>query len=55
MKRIPHKRRLRKSVREFLTVVLVGTIGAVLLVGMWIGSVVQTSERLSEAVMEVAE
>ena len=53
MKRVTQKRRLKKSIREVLQVILVGTIGAALLVGLWIGSVIQTSERLSEALVEV--
>lgn len=48
-------RKLRKKVRETITIALIGTIGAVLLVSMWIGSVIQTSERLSEMSMEVME
>ena len=53
MKRVTQKRRLKKSIREVLQVILVGTIGAALLVGLWIGSVIQTSERISEALAEV--
>lgn len=53
MKRVTQKRRLKKSIREVLQVILVGTIGAALMVGLWIGSVIQTSERISEALVEV--
>lgn len=53
MKRIPHKRRLKKSIRDAVTIALIGVVGAVLLVSMWIGSVIQTSERLAEMTMEV--
>ncbi len=48
------RRRLKKSIREKIMIVVVGTIGALILTGMWIGSVIQTSERLSEMTMEVA-
>jgi hypothetical protein len=30
-------------------------VGAVLMVSMWIGSVIQTSERLSNEIVEVVE
>ena len=50
-----HRRRLRKPIREAITIVLIGTIGAALMVGLWIGSVIQTSERLSEVPVEVQE
>ena len=53
MKRVTQKRRLKKSVREALQVIVIGTIGAALLVGLWIGSVIQTSERLSTMTVEV--
>lgn len=53
MKRVTQKRRLKKSVREALQVIVIGTIGAALLVGIWIGSVIQTSERLSTMAVEV--
>ena len=48
-------RKLRKQVRETITIALLGMVGAVLMVSMWIGSVIQTSERLSEMSMEVME
>ena len=48
-----HRRRLRKPIREAITIVLIGTIGAALMVGLWIGSVIQTSERLSLMAAEV--
>lgn len=55
MKRITRKkhRRLKKNIRESLQIVIVGTIAAALLVGLWIGSVIQTSERLSEVAVEI--
>lgn len=55
MKRITRKkhRRLKKSIRESLQIVVIGTIAAALLVGLWIGSVIQTSERLSEVATEI--
>lgn len=53
MKNITKKRRLKKNIREALQVIVIGTIGAALLVGIWIGSVIQTSERLSEMAVEV--
>lgn len=46
MKRITQKRRLKKSIREVLQVILVGTIGAIALVGLFIGAVIQESEKL---------
>ena len=48
-------RKLRKEVRETITIALLGMVGAVLMVSMWIGSVIQTSERLSEMSVEVVE
>lgn len=54
MKRITH-RRLKKKIRDAIKFTLIGVVGAVLLVSMWIGSVIQTSERLSEMSMEVVE
>ena len=47
------RRKLRKEIRETITIALIGVVGAVLMVSMWIGSVIQTSERLSEMSMEV--
>ena len=55
MTRITHKRRLKKSIREALMIALIGTIMTVFVVSIWIGSVIQTSERLSEMSMEVME
>lgn len=46
MKRVTQKRRLKKSIREVLQVILVGTIGAVMLIAMFIGAVIQESEKL---------
>lgn len=40
------KRRLRKSVRETLTALLIGATGALLFVSVWIGSVLQTMEAI---------
>lgn len=54
MKTITKKRkRIKKSIRNAVKIITIGTIGAVLLVGMWIGSVIQTSERLNEMSAEV--
>lgn len=55
MNRLTQKKRLKKSVREAIQVILIGTIGAALLVSLWIGSVIQTSERISELAAEVQE
>ena len=54
MKRITH-RRLKKKIRDAIKITLIGAVGAVLMVRMWIGSVIQTSERLSEMSVEVVE
>ena len=54
MKRITH-RRLKKKIRDAIKITLIGAVGAVLIVSMWIGSVIQTSERLSEMSVEVVE
>ena len=54
MKRITH-RRLKKKIRDAIKITLIGAVGAVLIVSMWIGSVIQTSERLSEMSTEVVE
>ena len=54
MKRITH-RRLKKKIRDAIKITLIGMVGAVLMVSMWIGSVIQTSERLSEMSVEVME
>lgn len=54
MKRITH-RRLKKKIRDAIKITLIGAVGAVLMVSMWIGSVIQTSERLSEMSVEVVE
>lgn len=53
MKRVTQKRRLKKSVREALQVIIVGTIGVIFMTSLWIGSVIQTSERLSTMAAEV--
>lgn len=54
-----HRRRLRKPIREAITIVLIGTIGAALMVGLWIGSVIQESKKLcpvtAEEISEVAD
>ena len=54
MKRITH-RRLKKKIRDAIKFTLIGVAGAILMVSMWIGSVIQTSERLSEMSVEVVE
>lgn len=36
-------------------IALIGTIMTIFVVSIWIGSVIQTSERLSEMSMEVTE
>lgn len=41
-----HRRRLKKPIREALTIMLVATIGAIALVGLFIGAVIQESEKL---------
>ena len=41
-----HRRRLKKPIREALTIMLIATIGAIALVGMFIGAVIQESEKL---------
>ena len=53
MTRITHKRRLKKSIREALMIALIGTVMTIFVVSIWIGSVIQTSERLSDMVTEV--
>ena len=47
------RRKLRKEIREIIICFTIATIGAALMVGLWIGSVIQTSERLSTMAMEV--
>lgn len=47
------RRKLRKEIRETIICFTVAMIGAVFVVGLWIGSVIQTSERISEALVEV--
>ena len=53
------RRRLKKPIREALTIMLIGTIGAIALVGLFIGAVIQESEKLcpvtAEEISEVAE
>ena len=41
-----HRRRLKKPIRGALTIMLIATIGAIALVGMFIGAVIQESEKL---------
>lgn len=53
MKSITQKRRLKKSIRETLIVIVAGTIGAVCLLAMLIGAAIQTNERLEVMAMEV--
>lgn len=40
------RRRLRKEIRETIICFTIATIGAVALVGMFIGAVIQESEKL---------
>jgi hypothetical protein len=44
MKNNRKKRRIKKSIREALQVITIGTIGALVMVSVWIGSVIQTME-----------
>lgn len=44
MKNNRKKRRIKKSIREALQVFAIGTIGALVMVSVWIGSVIQTME-----------
>jgi len=46
MKNNRKKRRIKKSIREALQVFVIGTIGALVMVSVWIGSVIQTMEAL---------
>ena len=54
-----HRRRLRKPIREAIMITLIATIGTVALVGMFVGAVIQESEKLcpvtEEEISEVAE
>ena len=47
------RRKLRKEIREIIICFTIAMIGAALMVGLWIGSVIQTSERLSAMAVEV--
>lgn len=51
MERITRKkhRRLKKSIREAIQIALIGLVGGAILVSVWIGGVIQTSERLEQA------
>lgn len=40
------RRKLRKEIRKVIISILIGTIGAIALVGMFIGAVIQESEKL---------
>lgn len=40
------RRKLRKEIRETIICFTIATIGAALMVGLWIGSVIQESEKL---------
>ena len=40
------RRTLRKEIKESLMIAFFGSIGAILAVALWIGSVIQTMERL---------
>ena len=55
MERITQKkhRRLKKSIREAIQIALIGLVGGAILIGLWIGSVIQTSERISTMAVEV--
>jgi hypothetical protein len=44
MKNNKKQRKLKKSIREALQVITIGTIGALVMVSVWIGSVIQTME-----------
>ena len=46
MKNNKKHRRIKKSIREALQVITIGTIGALVMVSVWIGSVVQTMGRI---------
>lgn len=46
MKNNRKKRRIKKSIREALQVLAIGTIGALVMVSVWIGSVIQTMGRI---------
>ena len=41
-----HRRRLKKPIREALTIIFFGSIGALAMVALWIGSVIQTMGRI---------
>ena len=47
------RKKIRKEIRETIICFAVAMIGAALMVGLWIGSVIQTSERLSTMTVEV--
>lgn len=40
------RRKLRKEIKESLTVYFFGSIGALAMVALWIGSVIQTMGRI---------
>jgi len=44
MKNTTKMRRLRKEIREAIAIAFFGSIGALALVALWIGSVIQTME-----------
>ena len=46
MKNTTKMRRLRKEIREAFAIAFFGSIGTILAVALWIGSVIQTMERL---------
>lgn len=50
---ITKKRRLKKSIKESLMVVLFGTIGAMALIAMFIGAAIQEQTRLEMETQEV--
>lgn len=53
------RRKLRKEIREFITITICGMMGAIALCAMFVGAVIQESEKLCpvtpEEVSEVAE
>ncbi len=51
-----HRKRLKKSIREAILTVLIGTIGGIAIVGMIFGAAIQHQDRsVALATMEVGE
>ena len=49
-----HRKRLKKSIREAILTVLIGTIGGIAIVGMIFGASIQHQSRINEiAAMEI--